>query len=33
LAASIIAINDSKIKKNLDSWRLSQSRSVKKKLN
>ena len=33
LAASIIAINDSKIKKNLDSWRLSQSRSVKKKPN
>ena len=31
LAASIIAINDSKIKKNLDYWRLSQSRSVKKK--
>ena len=33
LAASIIAISDSKIKKNLDSWRLSQSRSVKKKPN
>ena len=31
LAASIIAINDNKIKKNLDYWRLSQSRSVKKK--
>tara|TARA_B100000378_G_scaffold259621_1_gene239768 strand:- start:3 stop:494 length:492 start_codon:yes stop_codon:yes gene_type:complete len=31
LAASIIAIYDSKIKKNLDYWRLSQSRSVKKK--
>ncbi len=33
LAASIISINNSKIKKNLDSWRLSQSRSVKKKPN
>ena len=31
LAAAIIAINDNKIKKNLDYWRLSQSRSVKKK--
>jgi len=31
LAASIIAIYDNKIKKNLDYWRLSQSRSVKKK--
>ena len=31
LAASIIAISDNKIKKKLDSWRLSQSRSVKKK--
>ena len=31
LAASIIAINDNKIKKNLDYWRLKQSRSVKKK--
>lgn len=31
LAASIIAINDKKIKKKLDYWRLSQSRSVKKK--
>ena len=31
LAASIIATNDNKIKKNLDYWRLSQSRSVKKK--
>ena len=31
LAASIIAINDKKIKKKLDYWRLGQSRSVKKK--
>ena len=31
LAAAIIAINDNKIKKNLDNWRLKQSRSVKKK--
>ena len=31
LAASIIAISDSKIKKNLRQWRVSQSRSVKKK--
>jgi len=31
LAASIIAINDSKIKNNLKKWRISQSRSVKKK--
>ena len=31
LAASIIAINDKKIKKKLDYWRLSQSRLVKKK--
>ena len=31
LAAAIIAINDNKKKKNLDYWRLSQSRSVKKK--
>ena len=31
LAAAIIAINDKKIKKNLDYWRLNQSRSVKKK--
>ena len=31
LAASIIAINDSKIKKNLKKWRISQSKSVKKK--
>ena len=33
LAASIIAINDKKIKKNLDYWRLSQSRAIKKKPN
>ena len=31
LAASIIALNDKKIKKNLDNWRTNQSRSVKKK--
>ena len=31
LAASIIAISDNKIKKNLTKWRLSQSKSVKKK--
>ena len=31
LAAAIIAINDNKIKKNLDNWRLKQCRSVKKK--
>jgi len=31
LAASIIATNDNKIKKNLNQWRISQSRSVKKK--
>ena len=31
LAASIIALNDKKIKKNLDHWRNNQSRSVKKK--
>jgi|TARA_B110000438_G_C15736486_1_gene616570 5-(carboxyamino)imidazole ribonucleotide mutase len=31
LAASIIAINNNKIKKNLKKWRISQSRSVKKK--
>ena len=31
LAASIIALNDRKIKKNLDHWRTNQSRSVKKK--
>ena len=31
LAASIIAINDSKIKKNLKKWRNNQSKSVKKK--
>ena len=31
LAASIISINDNKIKKNLNQWRISQSRSVKKK--
>jgi len=31
LAASIIALNDKKIKKNLDRWRTNQSRSVKKK--
>ena len=31
LATSIIAINDKKIKKKLDYWRLSQSRLVKKK--
>ena len=32
LAASIIGIMDSKVKKNLDKWRLNQSRLVKKKL-
>ena len=31
LAASIIAINDIKIKKKLNQWRLSQSKAVKKK--
>ena len=31
LAASIIANNDNKIKTNLNNWRISQSRSVKKK--
>ena len=31
LAASIISLNDKKIKKNLDNWRIKQSRSVKKK--
>ena len=31
LAASIIALNDKKIKKKLDNWRNNQSRSVKKK--
>jgi 5-(carboxyamino)imidazole ribonucleotide mutase len=31
LAASIIGITDSKVKKKLNQWRLSQSRSVKKK--
>ena len=31
LAASIISINDSKIKKNLEKWRIGQSKSVKKK--
>ncbi len=31
LAASIISINDNKIKKNLEKWRTSQSKSVKKK--
>ena len=31
LAASIIALNDNKIKKKLDLWRSNQSRSVKKK--
>ena len=31
LAASIIGLNDKKIKKNLDNWRTNQSRSVKKK--
>jgi len=31
LAASIISISDNKIKKNLKQWRISQSRSVKKK--
>ena len=31
LAASIISLNDKKIKKNLDNWRANQSRSVKKK--
>ena len=32
LAASIIALHDKKIKKNLDHWRANQSRSVKKNL-
>jgi 5-(carboxyamino)imidazole ribonucleotide mutase len=31
LAASIISINDGKIKKNLEKWRIGQSKSVKKK--
>ena len=31
LAASIIGINDNKVKNNLRRWRLNQSRSVKKK--
>ena len=31
LAASILAINDNKIKKNLKQWRLNQSKSVKRK--
>ena len=31
LAASIVALNDKKIKKKLDNWRSNQSRSVKKK--
>ena len=31
LAASIIALNDKKIKKNLDRWRSNQSRSIKQK--
>jgi len=31
LAASIIALNDNKIKKNLDQWRTNQSKLVKKK--
>ena len=31
LAASIISLNDKKIKKNLDNWRTNQSRAVKKK--
>ena len=31
LAASIIAITDTKIKKKLSQWRLSQSKAVKKK--
>ena len=31
LAASIIALNDKKIKKKLDNWRNNHSRSVKKK--
>ena len=31
LAASIIAVNDNKIKKNLKKWRISQSRSFSKK--
>ena len=31
LAASIIALNDKRIKKNLDHWRANQTRSVKKK--
>ena len=31
LAASIISLNDTKIKKNLEQWRAKQSRSVKKK--
>ena len=31
LAASIISINDKKIKKNLEKWRMTQKKSVKKK--
>ena len=31
LAASIIAVSDSKVKKRLDQWRLTQSKSVKKR--
>jgi len=31
LAASIIAVSDSKVKNKLDQWRLTQSKSVKKK--
>ena len=33
LAASIIAVSDDKIKKNLNKWRLSQTKLVKKNLN
>jgi 5-(carboxyamino)imidazole ribonucleotide mutase len=32
LAASIISISNNKIKKNLNQWRINQSRSVKKKI-
>jgi len=31
LAASIISLNNKKVKKNLDYWRINQSRSVRKK--
>ena len=31
LAASIISLNDDKLKKNLNKWRIKQSSSVKKK--